>query len=486
MEEKREIIYSDISGMLRRGNFDAMIYIEGTSVIAVDSIGNVIARGIAGEDDSAVIQAAIDATPSGTIYIASGDYAILSNLELASNISITGSGPETTLTLAGPAIRLFSGTNLENLTIANLTLVGSGSANTYGIHIGKANTTINIDSVTADNFDVGILITSTTNSRVCNCHCSNCIREGIYLKKESGYPLGSNNLVDNCLVHDCNRYCISIENNDTSTISRCRCYNGVFGALHSESAEGTTWVRMIDNYVENCGSTPIMITGCDHPYVAGNYVKNALDTGINLRRGTVVNNLITGCTKAIRCDAGIIIGNTIVGKGVDAEWSTGIQGGDVIAGNVITNIGGSGSSTRGAIAFVPGQTNNPIICNNWFDNCYTVFASRVDYVGTVSFFGNYIGTHSFMSALPPGEKIRFGNNTGYVTESKGTATLLNTTTAIVVAHGCSVTPTNITVTPGSIGNATKWYVDTIGATNFTIHVDQDPGADITFYWRAEV
>jgi hypothetical protein len=78
------------------------------------------------------------------------------------------------------------------------------------------------------------------------------------------------------------------------------------------------------------------------------------------------------------------------------------------------------------------------------------------------------------------------DNTGYVTESKGTATLLNTTTSIVVAHGCSATPTNITVTPGSIGNATKWYVDTIGATEFTIHVDQDPGADITFYWRAEV
>jgi hypothetical protein len=78
------------------------------------------------------------------------------------------------------------------------------------------------------------------------------------------------------------------------------------------------------------------------------------------------------------------------------------------------------------------------------------------------------------------------HNTGYTTESKGTATLLNTTTSIVVAHGCSVTPTNITVTPGSIGNATKWYVDTIGTKNFTIHVDQDPGADITFYWRAEV
>jgi hypothetical protein len=87
---------------------------------------------------------------------------------------------------------------------------------------------------------------------------------------------------------------------------------------------------------------------------------------------------------------------------------------------------------------------------------------------------------------PLGGTPVISHNTGYTTESKGTATLLNTTTSIVVAHGCSVTPTNITVTPGSIGNATKWYVDTIGTKNFTIHVDQDPGADITFYWRAEV
>ena len=59
MEEKREIVYSDISGMLRRGNFDAMVYLEGTSVIAADSDGKVIAKGTAGTDDATNITVAI-------------------------------------------------------------------------------------------------------------------------------------------------------------------------------------------------------------------------------------------------------------------------------------------------------------------------------------------------------------------------------------------------------------------------------------------
>jgi hypothetical protein len=43
-----------------RRDYDAMVFIEGTSVIAVDGNGSVISRGTAGTDDATVIQAAID------------------------------------------------------------------------------------------------------------------------------------------------------------------------------------------------------------------------------------------------------------------------------------------------------------------------------------------------------------------------------------------------------------------------------------------
>jgi len=76
----------------------------------------------------------------------------------------------------------------------------------------------------------------------------------------------------------------------------------------------------------------------------------------------------------------------------------------------------------------------------------------------------------------------------YVTENRDTTTLLNTTTSIAVTHGCNYTPNagDISVHPiESLGSASYWYVDTITSTQFTIHVDADPGQDIDFAWNVD-
>lgn len=80
------------------------------------------------------------------------------------------------------------------------------------------------------------------------------------------------------------------------------------------------------------------------------------------------------------------------------------------------------------------------------------------------------------------------NNQGYVTENIGVATLLNGNTAIVVNHGCNYTPSagDIQAHPiETLNNADFWWVDTITATQFTIHTDQDPGADVDFAWSVD-
>jgi len=166
---------------------------------------------------------------------------------------------------------------------------------------------------------------------------------------------------------------------------------------------------------------------------------------------------------------------TIDGDGISAGATTPAGGPDFlyVDGCRFANVGNYGISLyRANVARV---TNNIITSTG-----YSV-------VTTANVVDGYVAGNVVSSAMSiSGTSTVLHNNTGYVTESKGTATLLNATTSIVVAHGCSATPTNITVTPGSIGNATKWWVDTIGGTTFTIHVDQDPGTDITFYWKAEV
>jgi hypothetical protein len=81
------------------------------------------------------------------------------------------------------------------------------------------------------------------------------------------------------------------------------------------------------------------------------------------------------------------------------------------------------------------------------------------------------------------------NNTGYITEKSGNATLLSATTSVAVTHGLSVTPVagDIMVVPlETWGNMTKFWIDTYTATQFTIHADQAPGANKLFAWKATV
>jgi len=80
----------------------------------------------------------------------------------------------------------------------------------------------------------------------------------------------------------------------------------------------------------------------------------------------------------------------------------------------------------------------------------------------------------------------YGNNYPFV--NSGTATVANGQTTIVVAHALGKAPTRVYVTPtNSMGNAAKFWVDTIGATEFTINVDADPGATTAiFNWRAVI
>lgn len=251
---------------------------------------------------------------------------------------------------------------------------------------------------------------------------------------------------------------LSIENNRIQTHSGAYASGygiEVYGALPGTTRKNIT-VR--GNSIDDTDSdTPFQMgirvyTG-DNVCVADNIVNGSSTYGILVQDRTasgptvVVNNVISNITASGDTASGCRVHNLTDGCGSK-----------LIYGNVIRNC------NRGIDTVCEVETSDIVVKDNTLENCTTP-----------------IRKYSTLGGNPT-----ISNNTGYVTESKGTATLLNTTTSIVVAHGCSDTPTNITVTPGPVGNATKWYVDTIGATNFTIHVDQDPGADITFYWRAEV
>jgi hypothetical protein len=70
-------------------------------------------------------------------------------------------------------------------------------------------------------------------------------------------------------------------------------------------------------------------------------------------------------------------------------------------------------------------------------------------------------------------------------ENSGVATLLSGNSAIIVTHGLWATPTKIVVT-GTEAETMTLYVDTIGATYFTIHTPESVSSNRTIYWYAEV
>ena len=73
-------------------------------------------------------------------------------------------------------------------------------------------------------------------------------------------------------------------------------------------------------------------------------------------------------------------------------------------------------------------------------------------------------------------------NSGYTTESMGSATIADTASTIVVTHGLRATPNVVTATPR--GNENVW-VSARTSTNFTISRTGTSGA-LNVDWRAEI
>jgi len=104
--------------------------------------------------------------------------------------------------------------------------------------------------------------------------------------------------------------------------------------------------------------------------------------------------------------------------------------------------------------------------------------------------GGYLGGNVNAITLASGSTLnRVRNVLGYVTENSGTSSITSGQTTKVVAHGLATTPTRIDINFREQGTSDygRWWVDTIGATNFTLNVSADPGAsNLDFAWRAEV
>jgi hypothetical protein len=116
-----------------REGYGALVYIDQSTIKAVDSNKKVIIKGRAGEDDSTVIQAAIDSGIKN-LALSPGTFYISSPLIPRAELTIEGRGRGTILKTSKNAdCDIFSWTeNLPRLQIKDLSLDGNKGNNNAG------------------------------------------------------------------------------------------------------------------------------------------------------------------------------------------------------------------------------------------------------------------------------------------------------------------------------------------------------------------
>lgn len=228
-------------------------------------------------------------------------------------------------------------------------------------------------------------------------------------------------------------------------------------------------LRLIDFLAEYNEGHGINIFGGSRAQILSCKLRENAQQGINVRGG-----------------GAIIMGNDV---GMNGWGGLAFGGGadeGIVTGNTICDNTGSGLT-------LGDGCNDYVITSNMFDGGGTSIRG-INVQATA--YRTLIATNKFMdhtgaAILDTGSGTKINNNLGYVTENNGIATILDTTTSIVITHGLSYTPTSgntawtVTYLENPTNDPGSWYIDTFTATQATIHVFRDPGvSNLDIAWSA--
>jgi len=397
------------------------------------------------------IQAAIDALPSGggSIILSSGNFYISSGLTSDKPITIVGEGSgEAAYALDATGVtvlRLNDNVNVDMLTISNVTGVQIRSIKMFGNYDNNA----------------------TGGSGIVLDTCRDVRLTDIVIRSFREYGInslgGADHFYHNIVAAENRKQGFRVYSTTDGRMSNCIAMGngsgtgtGIYGFSFSSAF---TWV------LTNC------IADSNYSSPDAEYAGFNIDSSQRI--------ILTGCQSfkngamgvRIVASSDVIINGAIImtngAKTTSKPWGIYLSGSDniIIVGSVISNLTGYTDQLWGI-----HETNT---CNNNL------------------FIGNqvYGNTNGQINSSGTGTIIR--NNHGYITENSGTATIPNGSTSVKVTHGLAAVPTRVQITlTSSLGNATEIYVsdkDIDGdGTKFQVSVDADPGADVTFDWRAVV
>lgn len=278
---------------------------------------------------------------------------------------------------------------------------------------------------------------------------------------------------DNCIFQNFSGKGICANLNNSSAISNCKFLNnGQDGIYLSVSSVD---VNITFNYFGNNARSGIRADNTSRIKVEGNTITGSGDHAIVFEASggsrptdiQITNNLIYSNT-----GSGIIVsagGHRIEILGNNCNNNT--DGISIIDNNTVTT------------SHISIQEN---LIN--FNTRYGIrLAGNISYIQIMgnNIDANILGPFNNAST----GKVRLtSKNIGFITENSGTAKVASGHTKVVVNHGLAATPERVYLTPtNSLGNSTKFWVDTLTATQFTINVDIEPGTTTAILnWRAVI
>lgn len=366
-----------------------------------------------GTADQYWINTAINATGAngGAIYLLEGTYNITSSINMASNVSLIGTGAGTVLRRASAIdnIILANGSPtspIENILIAQLKIDGVSKTNTNGIYFDFVNNSkidriwmTNISKVNTD----GIQLASSARNVISNCRLENGGGDAINLQRSSAVdPGSSNNIIQNNHVDTWGEdgiYAIGSSNN-------CIVSGNIF--TNSYGAYAAIWVRSGNNWIisnnefysnNKCG----IWVSSDYCVISGNNIHDNTGQGIilyeqrpdnNIVSNNIINNnnkegILISTTESggySYAERDILIGNIIIDNGdasiaaydgINIVGSSDGSGKHLISSNLISAASGRGG---GYGINVKANSDNNYISSNYIDGAG--FTAKINDAGT--------------------------------------------------------------------------------------------------------
>lgn len=301
------------------------------------------------------------------------------------------------------------------------------------------------------------------------------------------------NLANNALGSGIHLY--SVESTYITRV-HIQSFNDMGIIVEGTGARASNYTYITDCYILGNNDGGVYVPNQSYRVVLSNNVINSNGGGGFRTSGSslhvITGNVFNGNAMALRlynCWYSTISGNSMINQSGAAIYADGGASWNNYTGNII--ISPSNGSPDVSSGIVMDGDYNVIVGNHIAGITNRINAAVHEGAGAD---WNFIEGNYLYNALTPvilvGANTIIRDNTGFISENSGLATITNGTTSILVTHGLSLTPDINKISIMALENPTNppglLWTTNVTATQFTINCAADPGAsnlDIGWNYR---